>query len=205
MSRVTPQSDAGYEYGVEFEGLETATHEALAREIVEMQRRAAAARAEQRDAEALETTSGADAKQRRKTLRTLAVFPVRYRPTNRSANVGEASDISAGGLRLLCNDSLPVGSEIEIRFTLPNDVLSAYPKADDRVEISPFGHRRVKLPDNRRPFEEMIVRGRVLARLEGSRGQECYGVGFTDIDGYQREEIARFAHAAQLVKLRNSR
>jgi c-di-GMP-binding flagellar brake protein YcgR len=206
MSRVTPHSDAGYEYGVEFDRLETTTHDALSREIAEMQRRAAAARAEERDAEVLASSSpSADAKQRRKSIRTVAVFPVRYRPTNRSANVGEASDISAGGLRLLCADSLPVGSEIEIRFTLPNDVLSAYPKADDRVEISPFGHRRVKLPDNRRSFEEMIIRGRVLARLEGSRGQECYGVGFTDIDGYQREEIARFAHAAQLVKLRNAR
>ncbi|HTX58158.1 MAG TPA: PilZ domain-containing protein [Verrucomicrobiae bacterium] len=202
VTRVTPHSDAGYEYGVSFEELDAPAQDALAREIVEMQRRAAAARAEAREAEA---AAGGEGNQRRTAVRTVAMFPVRYRPTNRSANVGEASDVSAGGLRLLCGDALPVGSEIELRFTLPNDVLSVYPKAEDRVEISPFGQRRVHIPDNRRPFEEMTVRGRVLARLEPAHGRECYGVGFTDIDGYQREEIARFAHAAQLVKLRNTR
>jgi c-di-GMP-binding flagellar brake protein YcgR len=203
VSRVTPQADAGYEYGVEFEDLDETAKDTLAHEIAEFQRRAAAARSDAREAELTQPSTGGSA-QRRKSLRTTAMFSVRYRPTNRSANVGEAGDISAGGLRLLCSDALPVGSELELRFTLPNAVLSAYPRTDEHVEISPFGHRRTRLPDNRRPFEEMIVHGRVLARLEPTRGRECYGVGFTDIDGYQREEVARFAHAAQLVRLRNS-
>lgn len=199
-TRITPSSEAGYEYGVMFEGLTTATQAALAAEIAELQRRAAAARAEAARREAEPPPAEG---QRRRDLRTTAKFPVKYRPTNRAAKLGEATDVSPGGLRLSCDDSLPIGSDLELRFTLPNDVLSVYPPSNERIEISPFGHRRVRMPDNRRPFEEMIVHGRILTRFDPDRGRECYGVGFTDIDGYQREEIARFAHAAQLVRLRN--
>jgi c-di-GMP-binding flagellar brake protein YcgR len=55
----------------------------------------------------------------------------------------------------------------------------------------------------RRPFEEMALRGRVVTRFQPAREREVYGVAFIEIDGYQREEIARFTHAMQLSKLRN--
>jgi c-di-GMP-binding flagellar brake protein YcgR len=201
LSRATPQSEAGYEYGVSFEGLDGEARDTLAREIAEMQRRAASARVAAREAAKSLTGEGA---QRRTSLRTAFAIPVRYRPVNRSASLGEANDISAGGLRLLCGDSLAVGSELEIRFTLPNNVLSAYPPPESRIEITPFGQRRVHVPDNRRPFEEMTVRGRILSRYAPEGGREIYGVAFTDIDGYQREEIARFTHAVQLSRIRNA-
>jgi c-di-GMP-binding flagellar brake protein YcgR len=202
LSRATPQSDAGYEYGVEFEDLGSSQRESLLREIAEMQRRAAAARVAAREsAKQHASTSG---KQRRTSLRTMVPFPVRYRRASYSACSGEASDISAGGLRLLCADELPNGTEVEMRFTLPVRVLDAYPKADERLEITPFGHRRVRIPDNRRPFDEMIVRGRVCSIHEPQNGRKVYGVAFVDIDGYQREEIARFTHAVQLSRIRNT-
>jgi len=201
LSRATPQSDAGYEYGVAFDEVAPGQREMLGREIAEMQRRAASARIAARESAKYVADGG---KQRRTSVRTVYNVPVRYRPVNRPASVGEASDISAGGLRLMCPDSLPVGSDLEIRFTLPSSVLSVYPSAESRVEITPFGQRRVHVPDNRRPFEEMAIRGRILARYEGQEGRECYGVAFTDIDGYQREEIARFTHAVQLARIRNT-
>jgi|SRR5579862_6219441 len=201
LSRTTPQSDAGYEYGVAFDDVPAVQRTQLSREIAEMQRRAAAARDTARQAAKYATGTG---KQRRNAVRTVFAIPVRYRPTNRSASTGEASDISAGGLRLLCRDSLAIGSELEIRFTLPTGVLNVYPSADNRLEITPFGQRRVHVPDNRRPFEEMAMHGRILARYDAQGGREIYGVSFTDIDGYQREEIARFAHAVQLSRIRTT-
>lgn len=200
LSRTTPMSEAGYEYGVAFEEATPGMQDALAREILEMQRRAAAARVSARDAV---KGSVAD-KQRRTSVRTIVSFSVRYRSANRAPSNAEANDISSGGLRMICDDVLKVGTELELRFRLPAHVLDAYPKRDQRVEITPFGERRVRVPDNRRPFEEMIVRGRVLSRHEPQRGREVYGVGFVDIDGYQREEIARFSHAVQLSKIRNA-
>jgi c-di-GMP-binding flagellar brake protein YcgR len=202
LSRSTPQTGAGYEYGLAFEDLTPASRDAIAREIAELQRRAAAARAQAREAHKKALARGDD--QRRSAVRTLFSFPVRYRPADRSASSGEANDISSGGLRLQCSERLRVGGEIELRFTLPSDVLKAYPPPTERIEITPFGERRMKLPDNRRPFEEMVVRGRVLSRVESQPGREIYGVAFTDIDGYQREEIARFTHAVQLSRIRNA-
>ncbi|HVA32663.1 MAG TPA: PilZ domain-containing protein [Candidatus Baltobacteraceae bacterium] len=201
LSRSTPSSEAGFEYGIAFEESLPKQRDALGRTIAEMQRRAAASRVAAREAEKIAAEGGS---QRRSSLRTVITVPVRYRPANKPANVGEATDISAGGLRLLCPDTMPIGSEIELRFTLPSSVLKVYPAPGDRIEITPFGQRRVRVPDNRRPFEESTLHGQVLSRYEGRNGNELYGVGFTDIDGYQREEIARFIHAVQLSRLRNT-
>jgi c-di-GMP-binding flagellar brake protein YcgR len=201
LSRSTPSSDAGYEYGVAFEEGSADQRDALGREIVEIGQRADAARIAAREAARYVAGGGP---QRRTSVRTSFSIPVRYRPANRAPSMGEASNISAGGLRLTCLDSLAVGSELEIRFTLPSSVLTVYPASAERVEIAPFAAHSTHLPDNRRPFDEIAVRGRILARYDAARGQEIYGVAFTDIDGYQREEIARFTHAVQLGRARNT-
>ncbi len=129
-------------------------------------------------------------------------FPIRVRAFNKLPVTASASDVSTGGLRLLATDTQQLGSTLELRFTLPSEHLHVYPAAGERTEISPFGERTVRVPDNRRPFAEMSLHGRVVSRFKAARGREIYGVHFTDIDGYQREEIARFTHAVQLSKLR---
>ena len=205
VSRSTPPTLGGYEYGITFKqtNSERAT---LSKEIQEMQRREAAARADTRPATVGATGASAAAraaKQRRGSVRTLVGFPVRYRIPGRPAMTAEANDVSTGGLRLITADKLENGTLVELRFTLPNSVLWVYPAAEDRTEITPFGPRRIRIPDNRRAFEEMIVHGRVVSRFAPNRDREVYGVQFTDIDGYQREEVARFTHAVQLAKLRS--
>ncbi|MGB6987349.1 MAG: PilZ domain-containing protein [Candidatus Aquilonibacter sp.] len=204
VSRSTPPVGGGYEYGVAFT-LTNAEKAVLRKEIQEMQRREALARAESRP-----TTAGTTApaiakaeKQRRGSVRTMVGFPVRYRIPGRPSMTAEANDVSTGGLRLITPDKLGNGTMVELRFTLPNSALWVYPAAEDRTEITPFGPRRVRVPDNRRSFEEMIVHGRIVSRFAPSRDREVYGVQFTDIDGYQREEVARFTHAVQLAKLRS--
>ncbi len=201
ITRATPQKGGGYEYGVTFARMSTTERAALAREIREMQRREAASRADRRSAtppKPLPKTG----KQRRNSVRTMVEFPIRYRIGNKPSETASANDVSTGGLRLMTQDALVVGTVVEMRFTLPNDFLYVYPAAGERVEISPFGARRLRIPDNRRPFEEMAVHGRIVSRFQPQRGREVFGVQFTDVDGYQREEIARFTHAVQLAKLR---
>ena len=201
VSRSTPPAGGGYEYGVTFK-MTNSEREALNKEIQELQRREAAARADLRPA-TIGTTATANAKQRRGSVRTLVGFPVRFRIPGRPAITAEANDVSTGGLRLITEEKLELGTMVELRFTLPNSVLWVYPAAEERTEITPFGPRRIRIPDNRRPFEEMIVHGRVVSRFAPNRDREVYGVQFTDIDGYQREEVARFTHAVQLAKLRS--
>lgn len=201
LSRSTPNKGGGYEYGVSFERMTNDERMALAREIHEMQRREAAARAEKRDA-VVPKPAPKPGNQRRTAVRTLVGFPVKYRAGNKASAAAEANDVSMGGLRLLTVEPLPIGTTVELRFTLPDDYLYVYPPAEERVEITPFGPRRVRIPDNRRPFEEMTVHGRIVSRFQPTRGREVFGVQFTDVDGYQREEIARFTHSVQLAKLR---
>lgn len=203
VSRSTPPAGGGYEYGITFM-LTNSERAVLNKEIHEIQRREAAARAA-----AGPTTIGTTAdpservKQRRGSVRQLVGFPVRYRIPGRPAMTAEANEVSTGGLRLITAAKLENGTLVEMRFTLPNSVLWVYPAAEDRIEITPFGPRHVRIPDNRRAFEELIVHGRIVSRFAPKADREVYGVAFTDIDGYQREEVARFTHAVQLAKLRS--
>jgi c-di-GMP-binding flagellar brake protein YcgR len=201
VARATPPSGGGYEYGVTF-SLTKSERETLLKEIQEMQRREAAARADNRP-QTIAPAPAATGKQRRGSVRTMVGFPVRYRVPGKPAIVAEANDLSMGGLRLICLEKLEIGTMVELRFTLPKSVLWVYPAAEDRTEITPFGPRRIRIPDNRRAFEEMTVHGRVVSRFSPIRDREVYGVQFTDIDGYQREEIARFTHAVQLARLKS--
>lgn len=199
VTRATPAMGGGYEYGVTFNRMLNTERLALGKEIQEMQRREAASRAELRLPAKPATVSST---QRRRSLRTMVGFPVRYRPNHKASIMAEANDVSTGGLRLICGEDLEIGTSVSLTFTLPSDVLWVYPRAAERAEITPFGPRMIRIPDNRRPFEEMTLHGRVVSRFQPTRGREVYGVQFTDIEGYEREEIARFAHAVQLAKLR---
>lgn len=204
VSRATPQKGGGYEYGVSF-NLSQTEKLALAKEIHEMQRRAAAARADKKVVATTSTAKGsiASGKQRRTAVRTMVEFKVRFRYSNKPSVAAEANDVSMGGLRLLTKVELPIGTIVELRFTLPGDFLHAYPPASERTEITPFGPRKVRIPDNRRPFEEMTIHGRIVSKFQPQGGREVFGVQFTDAEGYQREEIARFTHSVQLAKLRS--
>jgi c-di-GMP-binding flagellar brake protein YcgR len=195
VGRSTPPSGGGYEYGVTFNRMTNTERAQLNRDIQEMQRREASARANSRQPAKPTVVPG---KQRRGSVRTMVGFCVRYRVGNKPPAIdAEANDVSTGGLRLICGEKLDLGMPVELRFTLPSATLWVYPDAQERTEITPFGTRHLRIPDNRRPFEEMLVHGRVVSRFAPTRGREVYGVQFTDID-----EIARFTHAVQLAKLR---
>ncbi len=92
---------------------------------------------------------------------------------------------------------------LDIRITLPSSVLAVYPEETAVLDLTQSVPRRIGRADMRRSFEEMALRGRVVTRFQPIREREVYGVAFIEIDGYQREEIARFTHAMQLSKIRN--
>lgn|GEM_PF-5296979 len=73
--------------------------------------------------------------------------------------MASAAEVSAGGLRLICNQELVQGCAIEL-----------------------------------------VIHGQVVWRFSSADGRDVYGVQFTDVDGYQRKEIARLTHAVQLDK-----
>ena len=196
--RRSPSDGAGYEYGVTFDGISPAERKQLHAEIMELQRRDAAARSHARDEK-----PPAQNDQRRKDLRQSVSFPVSFRRPGSVWLSGFCADVSAGGIRLVCGDAIEDGSEIELRFTLPNDVLDVFPKGGERTEITPFGPRRVRVADNRRPFDQIFARAQVVAKLAPVEGRNSYGVEFSNLDGYSREEIVRFNHAMQLRRLRS--
>ena len=196
--RRSPSDGAGYEYGITFDGISPAERKQLHAEIMELQRREAAARSHARDEK-----PPAQNDQRRKDLRQSVSFPISFRRPGSVWISGFCADVSAGGIRLVCGDTIEDGSEIELRFTLPNDVLDVFPKGGERTEITPFGPRRVRVPDNRRSFDQIFARGQVVAKLAPVEGRNSYGVEFTNLDGYSREEIVRFNHAMQLRRLRS--
>ncbi len=192
-------SGARFEYRLSFETMpEDQIHE-LVYAVRELERRAATSRTIQRQLEALPTTDS----ERRGSYRALSAFAARFRREGDLWNESKIADISATGVRMTCEDLLAIGTLVDMRLTLPSSVLDIYPEETAVLDIARAVARRTGRGDMRRPFEEMALRGRVVTRFQPVRERECYGVAFIEIDGYQREEIARFTHAMQLSKLRS--
>jgi c-di-GMP-binding flagellar brake protein YcgR len=192
---------AFYEYGVAFDKISTADSDALVAVIMEFQRRAAADRTETKETAVENAKPG----KQRGAYRALVTFPIKYRREGRPGlTIAEANDLSAGGLRIIGNEPMPADVILTLEFTLPQEVLSVYSSAAP-PDPSPFGERGITRPkpkDPRRPFEPMVIRGKVAARLKDSSGRIVLGVQFLDADAFTREEIQRYIHAVQLYKIR---
>lgn len=140
----------------------------------------------------------------RRTYRASIEFPVWYvvsgRPGTRAAT---ASDLSAGGLRLIGDEDLIDEATIELRFTLPNDLISSVMLEKDVVTTTPRGRetRKVKVPPD--PFAEMELRAKVVAPFWSlHRRKFSHGIRFIAVDDAVQEEIQRFIHVWQIRQLR---
>lgn len=195
---------AFYEYGIAFDKISTADSDRLVSAIMEFQRRAAVDRSQEREHAAdLKSAPG----QKRGAFRAMVAFPVKYRREGRpGTTTATANDLSAGGLKLICNEPFPKDVILTLEFTLPQEVLTVFSNAPV-TDPSPFGPRgeiRPKPKDPRRPFEPMAIKAKVAARFKDSSGRVVLGVQFLDADAYTREEIQRYIHAAQLYKIRTN-
>lgn len=194
-ARRTASQGARFEYDVQFE-MGEANLDAVAHYVRELERRAAVGRSEAALAK-IPTTD-----QRRGAYRAIASIPVVIRLENDIPREGRIGDISCSGIRLICGTPIAIGTAVDLRFTLPSNVLDVYPEETAVIDMSGPVPRRVGRSDQRRPFEEMRLQGRIVTRFDRTReGRELLGVAFVEIDGFLREEIARFTHAVQLAKL----
>ncbi|MDQ2865049.1 MAG: PilZ domain-containing protein [Candidatus Eremiobacteraeota bacterium] len=196
--RRTAISGARFEYHVRFDATPDAQLDALAKYVRELERRTASAKSIQAKIDALPSSD----KNRRSSYRAMAEFSVAFRAdTDTSFHEGIVADISGTGIRMISAFTIPIGTALELRLVLPSHVLAVYPEetvAIDTCEAAKRGGR----PDMRRPFDAMALRSRVVTRFRPSGDRQVYGVAFVEIDGFQREEIARFTHAVQLARIR---
>ena len=124
----------------------------------------------------------------------------------RGRRSGKANDLSAGGLRLSCDEDLIKGSILTLDFTLPDEFLASMTVEKEVYEQSPFGLRpetvRVQPPG----FAPMRVRAKVLITFFNMEQKKfAHGMSFVDIDPKMQEELQRFIHLWQLNYLRTRR
>jgi c-di-GMP-binding flagellar brake protein YcgR len=162
--------------------------ERLARELLQIERR-----------KLLQT-----AQTHRKAYRVVTQFPIAVQAKVRGQSIslrGEARDLSIGGILLQVPSALERGTDLELSFSLPQEVVKKPARTKEIVEISPFGERIRKLGGQRR-CEPIQAKARVVKRVGNTRtGLSLFGVNFIGMPSVLEEEIARWIHARQLQHL----
>ncbi|HEX3550248.1 MAG TPA: PilZ domain-containing protein [Candidatus Elarobacter sp.] len=140
----------------------------------------------------------------RASYRAAVEFPVLYVVDGRAGTrTGTASGLAAGGLRVVSDEDLPEGTLLELRFTLPNDVIHDVHVEKEIVSVTPRGRSVKKIMGPPDHFEPMTVRAKVLlAYFNVRRRKLSHSVQFVDITERTQEEIQRFIHVWQLHVIR---
>ena len=117
-----------------------------------------------------------------------------------------ANDLSAGGLRLTCDEDFLKDSALVLEFQLPDEFLASMVVEKEVYEQSPFGLRPESIKVQPPGFAPMRVRAKVLASFFNMENEKfAHGVAFQDIDTRTEEELQRFIHLWQLNYLRTRR
>lgn len=140
----------------------------------------------------------------RQSYRASVEFPVVYVVQGRDGSrTAVANDLSAGGLRLIGDEDLPNESVVELRFTLPNELIQSVHVEKEVFTTTPRGKTKKKVMVPPDPFRQMSVHAKsVIAFLNVRRRKFAHGVQFVDIDERTQEEIQRFIHVWQIRQLR---
>jgi hypothetical protein len=138
----------------------------------------------------------------RSSVRVVTQFPVVYRTPKEEYRTARAGDVSAGGLLMICSEALVEGEPVELKFTLPSEILAAYPEETMVLDVRK-GSASPLRADQRRPFSEMVIGARVVNHRPLGNKTYAYGLAFTCIDGFQQEELARYTHAVQRARNRH--
>ena len=130
-------------------------------------------------------------------------YTLRGRPGRRH---GQATDLSAGGLRLATDEDLVRGSILDLDIRLPDDFLAEMKIEKELFEQTPFGLRPESIKVQPPPFAPMRLHGEVRSTfIDRRRGTFAYGLQFVEIDSKVHEELERFIHLWQLHYIRNRR
>lgn len=128
------------------------------------------------------------------------LYVVEGRPGMRTA---VANDLSAGGLRIVGDEDLADDAMLDLRFTLPNELVRGVQLEKEVIETVKRAKVKKKIMVPPDPFREMTLRGKVvIAFLNVRRRKFAHGVQFVDIDDRTREEVQRFIHVWQMRLLR---
>lgn len=124
----------------------------------------------------------------------------------RGRRSGKANDLSAGGLRLSCDEDFVKGSVLLLDFTLPDEFLASMTIEKEVFEQSPFGLRPESIKMAPPGFAPMSVRAKVLVTFFSIEQKKfAHGMSFVDIDEKTQEELQRFIHLWQLNYIRTHR
>jgi len=155
----------------------------------------------------LKTPTPGSPGQKRSTFRMPVEFDIVYTLEGRHGRRNaRANDLSAGGLRLECDEDLFAGSLLTLEFQLPDEFLEHMTIEKEVYEQSPFGLRpeTVKVPPHR--FSPMTVRAKVLATFFLREHKKfAHGLSFDGIDNKTQDELQRFIHLWQLNYIRTRR
>jgi len=140
----------------------------------------------------------------RQTYRALVEFPVVYSVVGRNGSrAAVASDLSAGGLRLIGDEDFIEQTPIELRFTLPNELITSVHVEKEVPVTTSRGRTTKKVMVPPEPFGEMTVRAKVVIYYFNLRRRKfAHGVVFVDTPERTQEEIQRFIHIWQLRLIR---
>jgi hypothetical protein len=124
----------------------------------------------------------------------------------RGRRTAKANDLSAGGLRLSCDEDFLKESELLLEFRLPDEFLETMVVEKEVYEQSPFGLRPETIKVKPPGFSSMSVHAKVLASFFNMDGHKfAHGMAFLGLDNRTQEEIQRFIHLWQLNYIRTRR
>jgi len=176
------RTDHTFHYGVEFSFLDETEREELLRFISHEQRRTLTGRVEST------IRSASYPRDLRNHHRVDTSFPVQCNVSGLSHPfVVDAVDVSAGGMRVLTGRILRQEWAIELRFTLPNDVLR---------KVRQFAGGNIA---KGHPFNEMSVTGQALPGLTPANAQFIQRLTFHRPNPHTISELQRFVNAVRLL------
>ena len=145
--------------------------------------------------------------QKRSAFRMPVAFDVVYTLDGRRGRRNAvANDLSAGGLRLTCDEDFLKNSVLLLEFKLPDEFLASMTVEKELYEQSPFGLRPETVKVAPHGFAPMSVHAKVLATFFNMDNKKfAHGVAFSDIDNKTQDELQRFIHLWQLNYLRTRR
>jgi len=106
----------------------------------------------------------------------------------RGRRSARANDLSAGGLRLSCDEDFLKESVLTLEFKLPDDFLANMTVEKEVYEQSPFGLRPETIRSTPPGFATMTVNAKVLAPFfDMPQRKFAYGMAFVELDNKTEE------------------
>lgn len=171
-----------YLYGVQFEKLRAADQDTIYQFVVDKQRHDLHSRTRATEIAAAQSKTG------RASFRAQRMFSVRFVVVGLPiSSTAVALDLSRGGTRIAFDEQMRDDRLVELRFTLPSDVLSA-------VKL----HAHAKTHE----FSELRITAKIIPGAERVKGKFVYRLIFQNPSQAFQDEIDRYVHAAQLTELK---